>query len=48
MKEKYLMNLPKELKEFLQKLAKKKGYSLNAMILKVLWDYKENSNNLTN
>ena len=43
--EKYLLNMPKELKKKLTQAAKKDGYTLNAQILFILheWANKNNS-----
>lgn len=35
------LRIPQKLKEYLQNKAKEKGYSLNSLILKVLWEFKE-------
>lgn len=35
---------PDELKKYLNYLAKKKGFSRNALMLKVLWEYVEKEN----
>ena len=37
--EKYLLNLPSELKSQLQALAKTRGFTLNGFILEVIWKY---------
>ena len=37
--EKYLLNMPKELKTILTNIGKKEGYSLNAQILFILWEW---------
>lgn len=37
--EKYLLNMPKELKEKLTVIGKKDGYTLNAQILFILWSW---------
>jgi len=39
---KYLLSMPIELKEMLQKSATKKGLTLNGLILQILWDWIEN------
>lgn len=37
--EKYLLNLPKKLKAILSEQAKSQGYSMNGLILFILWDW---------
>ena len=37
--EKYLLNIPKELKSILTEEGKKNGYTLNAQMLFILWDW---------
>lgn len=37
--EKYLLNMPKELKQKLMSIAKRDGYSLNAQILFILSEW---------
>lgn len=44
MKDRYLLSMPKELKEEITQIAISKGISLNAFILNILWEYLENIN----
>ena len=41
--EKYLLNMKKELKECLTKVAKQEGYTLNAQILFILNEWVKNN-----
>lgn len=41
MREVVILRIPKVLKDNLKEEAKNKGYSLNALILKRLWEHKE-------
>lgn len=36
---KILIRAPKELKEFLKNRAKKRGITLNALVLQILWEW---------
>ena len=37
--EKYLLNMPKELKAVLTEAGKRNGYTLNAQVLFILWEW---------
>lgn len=39
MKDRYLLSIPKELKNKLKEMADKKGVSLNALIVDILWRF---------
>lgn len=40
--EKYLLNMPKDMKKELTGIAKQGGYTLNAQILFILWEWLKN------
>ena len=41
--EKYLLNMPRELKQILTDIGKREGHSLNAQILFILWEWVKNN-----
>ncbi len=46
--EKYLLNMPKELKTTLTDIGKREGYSLNAQILFILWEWVKKNKTIYN